>query len=72
MLQHAHASVLRIEAAMTPQGTQLRMMDNGRGFDATAPLRRGLQSMRERAQAIGATLSLHSAPGRTVLEILIP
>jgi signal transduction histidine kinase len=71
VLQHAHASVLRIEAVMTSQGTQLRMVDNGRGFDVTAPLRKGLQSMRERAQAIGATLSLHSAPGRTVLEILI-
>ena len=72
VLQHAHASVLRIEAVMTNQGTQLRMVDNGRGFDATAPLRKGLQSMRERAHAIDATLSLHSAPGRTVLEILIP
>lgn len=71
VLQHARASVLRIEATMTPEGTRLRMMDNGCGFDATAPLRKGLQSMRERAQAIGATLALHSAPGRTVVEILI-
>ncbi len=57
---------------MTPQGTQLRMVDSGRGFDVAAPLCKGLQSMRERAQANGATLSLHSAPGRTVVEILIP
>ncbi|MDP2254548.1 MAG: histidine kinase [Polaromonas sp.] len=71
VLQHAHASVLRIEATMTPQGTRLRLVDNGCGFDATAPLRKGLQSMRERAQAIGATLSLHSTPGQTVVEILI-
>ena len=71
VLQHAHASVLRIEAAMTPKGTQLRVVDNGRGFDVTAPLRKGLQSMRERALVIGATLSLQSAPGRTVVEILI-
>jgi len=71
VLQHAHASVLRIEAVMTTQGMQLRIVDNGCGFDVTAPLRKGLQSMRERAQAIGATLSLHSAPGRTVLKILI-
>lgn len=71
VLQHAQASVLRIEAAMTPQGIRLRLVDNGHGFDVTAPLRKGLQSMSERAQAIGATLSLHSAPGRTVVEILI-
>jgi signal transduction histidine kinase len=72
VLQHAQASVLRIEAAMTPQGARLRLVDNGRGFDVTAPLRKGLLSMRERARAIGATLSLHSEPGRTVVEILIP
>ncbi|MFC5520480.1 sensor histidine kinase [Polaromonas jejuensis] len=72
VLQHAQASVLRIEAAMTPRGIRLRLVDNGHGFDVMVPLRKGLQSMRERAQAIGATLSLHSAPGRTVVEILIP
>ena len=72
MLQHAQASVLRIEAVMTPRGVQLRIMDNGRGFDVTAPARKGLHSMRERAAALGATLSLHSTPGRTTVEILIP
>lgn len=71
VMQHAGASVLRIEATMTPGGTRVRLVDNGCGFDATAPLRKGLQSMRERAQAIGATLSLHSTPGGTVVEILI-
>lgn len=72
VLQHAQASVLRIEAVMTPRGVQLRIIDNGRGFDVTAPARKGLHSMRERATAVGATLSLHSTPGRTTVEILIP
>ena len=72
VLQHAQASVLRIEAVMTPQGVQLRIIDNGRGFDVNAPARKGLNSMRERAAAVGATLNLYSAPGRTSVEILIP
>jgi signal transduction histidine kinase len=72
VLQHAQASLLRIEAVMTPQGVQLRIIDNGRGFDVNAPARKGLNSMRERAAAVGATLNLHSAPGRTSVEILIP
>jgi hypothetical protein len=72
VMQHARASMLRIEATMTPEGTRLSLVDNGCGFDTTAPLRKGLLSMRERAQAIGATLQLYSAPGQTVVEILIP
>ena len=72
VMQHARASMLRIEATMTPEGTRLRLVDNGCGFDTAAPLRNGLRSMRERAQAIGATLQLYSAPGQTVVEILIP
>jgi signal transduction histidine kinase len=72
VMQHARASMLCIEATMTPEGTRLRLVDNGCGFDTTAPLRKGLLSMRERAQAIGATLQLYSAPGQTVVEILIP
>lgn len=72
VLQHAQANRLRIEAAMTPQGARLRLIDNGRGFDATAAPRKGLASMRERAAAIGACLHVESAPGRTMLEILVP
>lgn len=66
MLQCASVPLAFVQATVPA-----RSVDNGCGFDVTAPLRKGLQSMRERAQAIGATLSLHSAPGRTVLKILI-
>jgi signal transduction histidine kinase len=72
VLQHAQANWLRIEAAMSPAGALLRIVDNGRGFDVSAPPRKGLASLRERAAAIGARLRLDSAPGRTVVEILIP
>jgi hypothetical protein len=71
VLQHAQASALRIEAGALGSGVQLRVIDNGCGFDTTVPLRRGLLSLRERAAAIGAEMTLTSQPGRTVVEILI-
>ncbi len=69
VLQHAQATELCIEAVVAEQGVRLRIVDNGRGFDATVAWRKGLLAMRERARAIGAVLSLQSAPGRTVVEI---
>ncbi len=71
VLQHARASKLRISATSASGGARLRVVDNGCGFDVKAPLRKGLLSMRERAQAIGASLTLHSEPGHTVVEIKI-
>jgi hypothetical protein len=72
VLQHAQASILSIHATQTNAGTLLRVMDNGKGFDAQQPPRKGLKSMRERAAAIGAALSISSAPGCTVVELLLP
>jgi len=72
VLQHAQASALKIAASPWGEqgrGVQLQIIDNGQGFDVTATQHRGLLSMHERAQAIGATLILTSAPGRTVVGI---
>lgn len=72
VLQHAQASVLRIDLRALPGGgAQLRVIDNGRGFDPARVQRRGLSSLRERAAAIGARLGIVSAPGRTVVEIAL-
>jgi signal transduction histidine kinase len=71
VLQHAEATVLRIEASATDGGAVLRIVDNGRGFDVTAPPRKGLASQRERASAMGASVQIASQPGRTVVEIRI-
>ncbi|RYF40187.1 MAG: histidine kinase, partial [Comamonadaceae bacterium] len=67
VLQHAHASVLRIEAAMVA-GPVLRVsvIDNGQGFDAERITPRALS---ERARAIGAGLTVQSRPGCTVVRI---
>ncbi len=71
VLQHAQARTLQIQAQKVGQGATavLRIIDDGLGFDAQAPVSRGLASMRERASAIGARLVLTSTPGRTVVEI---
>jgi signal transduction histidine kinase len=72
VLQHAQASILSIHATQNGTGTLLRVMDNGKGFDAQQPPRKGLKSMRERAAAIGAALSITSGPGCTVVELTLP
>jgi signal transduction histidine kinase len=54
----------------------LQVRDNGSGFDPLAISRNGgfgLVSMRERAEALGATLAVSSAPGKgTIVEVAWP
>lgn len=72
VLQHARASVLRIELHNTSSGgALLQLIDNGCGFDAGRVTRRGLSSLRERAAAIGARLEIESRPGKTVVAIAL-
>ncbi|AMM24090.1 sensor histidine kinase [Variovorax sp. PAMC 28711] len=66
VLQHAQASVLRIEAAKHGLVLRLCVIDNGRGFDAERLAPRALS---ERARAIGARLRMQSRPGRTVAMV---
>lgn len=72
VLQHSQATTLAIEAEMDGAGVCLRVVDNGRGFDAAAAPRKGLLAMRERASAIGVAIAVQSRPGRTAVEIRIP
>lgn len=65
VMQHANASMLRIEAALQAGALQLRAIDNGVGFDAT----RAPRALQQRALAIGARLAIESRPGRTVVEL---
>ena len=65
VLQHAHASVLRVEAAMRGAVLHLALVDNGRGYDASRPPR----ALAERARALGARLAVESRPGRTVVRL---
>jgi PAS domain S-box-containing protein len=65
VVKHSHASRVRVELQTSPSRVRLHISDDGRGFDlkrTTAGI--GLNSIRERAQMIGAVLRLHSAVGQ--------
>ena len=64
--KHAGASRVDIQLEYEAGAVELRIQDDGRGFDPeqTHPGHYGLSMMRERAAAVGATLSITSQPGR--------
>ncbi len=63
--KHAGASRVDIQLQYETDAVELRIRDDGRGFDPekTPPGHYGLSMMQERAAAIGATLSISSQPG---------
>jgi PAS domain S-box-containing protein len=67
--KHARASRVGVGLAVTAGGVELCIADDGDGFDpqaaATGPRTHwGLVMVRERAEAVGARLSLVAAPGQ--------
>jgi two-component system NarL family sensor kinase len=75
--RHAGASRVDLQLTFNPEGVQLRMEDNGRGFDTDFMLRHpsrgiGLRNMRERLASIDGQLSVQSRPGQTVLLAAVP
>lgn len=67
VMQHAHATTLRLEADSAGGSVHLRVIDDGQGFDA-AVLPRALA---ERSAGVGASLAVESRPGRTVVQVEI-
>jgi signal transduction histidine kinase len=72
-----HAGASRVEVSLAPEGAQvaLSIVDDGCGFDpARVPSGRlGLLMMHERAESVGGSLEIRSAPGRgTTVRVLIP
>ena len=63
--RHARAGKVEIDLVYDARVVELRIRDDGRGFDPAhiAPGHYGLSMMRERAKAIGAWLSIASEPG---------
>ncbi len=79
IVKHAEASRVRLSLSTGPAGVRLAVDDDGRGFDgdgvADAEDRHsyGMVGMRERAELIGATLTITSWPGRgTTVEVVVP
>lgn len=70
--RHAEASQVAIYLNHEPEAVELRIQDDGRGFDPekTPPGHYGLGMMRERATMMGAKLSITSQPGHGT-EIVI-
>lgn len=70
--KHAGARSARVSLRRSPPGTlSLAVEDGGRGFDPAAvscegagPRRFGLETMRERVEAMGGRLEVDSGPGR--------
>jgi two-component system sensor histidine kinase NreB len=66
--KHARATRVNVCLEMTDKSIRLRVADNGAGFAVEAacgrPMSFGLAGMRERAELLGGTLAVRSAPGK--------
>lgn len=64
VIKHAAATAVTLELQYAPQQIVLTVTDNGRGFDPQAPTGGfGLMGLRERADRLGAALTIASQPG---------
>ena len=70
--KHAHASAAEVEVAIGGDVLHVRVRDDGRGgADLTGGS--GLVGLKDRVEALGGSLWLHSPPGAgTALEIALP
>ncbi|MBQ0984886.1 sensor histidine kinase [Streptomyces sp. F63] len=79
-VQHAEATTADVTLGYLGDHVVLDIVDDGRGFDPARPVAPdpgaggfGLAAMRARAQALGGTLTVESAPGRgTALAARVP
>ncbi len=78
--KHAEADVIRVRVALQGNMVIAQVADNGKGFDVEAMQSRyskgssfGMINMNDRAEHIGGTLDLKSAPGKgTTITVKIP
>jgi signal transduction histidine kinase len=77
--RHANAQHIRLEVTFGARRLQLRVQDDGNGFDAEILQRKavaghwGIPGMRERADKLSAKLSIRSQPGGgTEVDLQIP
>jgi ligand-binding sensor domain-containing protein/two-component sensor histidine kinase len=68
VVRHAHAAHVDVHLQFDPKKFRLTIVDDGRGFSGQpnsigAAGHFGLKGMRERAESIGAKLTIESAPG---------
>ena len=74
--RHAAATQVEVELQTQPGGFKLEIRDNGQGLPpavATTSQSLGLLGMRERAQALGGTVTVTArAAGGTVVSLWLP
>jgi signal transduction histidine kinase len=72
--RHAKAQTCTVRLRLQDGAAQLRMEDDGVGFDPTEQVgRNGLRNLRERVARLGGRLQIESAPNAgSVLQIEIP
>ena len=78
-VKHAYATKIDVELTFSPEHVEVRVADDGRGFDADRPPppstgHFGLFGMRERAEKLGGHLTLKSKPagGGTEVRLVVP
>jgi signal transduction histidine kinase len=59
--KHADASVIRVEVEIEGDAMRLSVRDDGRGAAAADGF--GLVGLKDRAEALGGTLAVQTAPG---------
>jgi signal transduction histidine kinase len=73
--RHADASHVAVHLAFGADRVDMRIVDDGKGFDASAvgTDRYGITGMQERATMVGADLEVNSTPaGGTVVWCTLP
>jgi signal transduction histidine kinase len=70
--RHARASDVQVELTLDDHVARLEVTDDGQGFDPddVPPGHFGLSTMRERAEAIGARLTIATGSGRGTVVIV--
>jgi signal transduction histidine kinase len=72
-LRHAGAGRITVALSRSPRRVILEVADDGAGFAPGAPEGLGFASMRGRAEAVGGTLTIRSAPAAgTTVRLAVP
>jgi len=74
-IKYSRGRLVSVDLRGSAAGLQLTIVDDGVGFDVGKTWRKGLGliSMRERLEAVGGSIKIHSRPGvGTRLEISVP
>jgi signal transduction histidine kinase len=71
--RHAHARNVSVELTQSSDAMQVKIVDDGNGFDTKRTRGMGLLGMEERVKRLGGTISIASQPGTgTTISVALP